>query len=113
MKLQLSRPSPRVSSFPPLLLMVSPTYKGKNRNLVGSIPPEEGVRLPARARGTVGGVEEQSAREFLVESGGLEIDRLVHVIGWLVVAVGGSVLENCLFRCALVASYVAIGRRNI
>src|SRR5260370_4732047 len=112
MKLQLSRPSPRVSSFPPLLLMVSPTYKGKNRNLVGSIPPEEGVRLPARARGTVGGVEEQSAREFLVESGGLEIDRLVHVIGWRVVAVGEPVLENFLFRCARFEGNVAFDGGN-
>jgi len=44
----------------------------------------------------VGGVEEQAAGEFLVESGGLEIDGLIHVVARSVVTVGEPVLKNFL-----------------
>src|SRR5580693_860944 len=67
------------------------------KNSVGGVAAEEGVGLPARARGGVGGVEEETARELLVARGTLEIDGLVHVIAWSVVAVGEPVFENFLF----------------
>src|SRR6267143_1944422 len=60
------------------------------------VAAEEGVGLPAGACGAVGGVEEQAARELLVARGGLEIDRLVYVVGWGVISVGEPVLENFL-----------------
>src|SRR5204863_7542118 len=72
-------------------------YGGNDRNLVGGVAAEKGVRLPARRRGVVGGFKEQAERELLVESRGLEIDGLVHVVGWGVVSVGEPVLEDFLF----------------
>ena len=48
------------------------------------------------ARG-VGGVEQETASELLVARGGLQIDGLVHVVAWSVVAVGEPVFENFLF----------------
>src|SRR5713101_6935738 len=107
MKLQQSRLSLWDSSFPPLLPIPSPHRQNKSQNLVRGVAAEEGIGFPAGTCGSVGGVEEQAAREFLVEGGGLEIDRLIHVVGWRVVAVGEPVLENFLFRCARFEGNVA------
>src|SRR5580704_5136558 len=71
--------------------------KASAKNSVGGVAAEEGVGLPTRARGGVGSVEEQTASELLVARSGLQIDVLVHVVAWSVVAVGEPVFENFLF----------------
>lgn len=60
----------------------------KNRESVGDVAAEERIGLPVRWRGSVGGLEEQTAREFLVEGGGVEIDGLVGIVGGSVVSIG-------------------------
>src|SRR5215472_3615660 len=65
-----------------------------------SVAAEEGILPPLRAVGGIGGVEQQSPGELFVAGGGFEIDRLVHVVGRGVVAVGEPVLEDFLFGCA-------------
>jgi hypothetical protein len=66
-------------------------------NSVGGVAAEEGVGLPARAGGGVGGVEEKAASELLVARGRLQVNGLVQVVAWSVVAVGEPVFENFLF----------------
>src|SRR6267154_4839087 len=58
------------------------------KNLVRGVAAEEGVGLPVRARRSVRAVKEQAAGKFLVGRRGLQIDRLVYVITWGVIAVG-------------------------
>src|SRR2546430_16130882 len=69
-------------------------------NLIGGVAPEERIRLPARTRGSVRRLEQQSPRKLLVARGGFKIHGLVHVVARRVVAVGEPVLENFLLRRA-------------
>src|SRR5712692_9584773 len=67
---------------------------GNKQKLFGGVTAKEGVGLPAWARRSVCGVEEQAAGELLVKGGGLEIDGLIHVVAWGVVAVGEPIFTR-------------------
>src|SRR6266849_7604329 len=62
-----------------------------------SVAAEEGVGLPLGTRVAVGGGDEKLADDFYVECGGTEVNRLVDIVAWCVVALCEPILEDLGF----------------
>ena len=58
------------------------------------VSPEETIWLPLGAMVAIGDVDEQGSDDLFVFRGGGEVDRLVHVVGWRVIALGQPVFED-------------------
>jgi len=80
--------------------------------LLFGVAAEEGVGLPLRGCGAVGGIDQEAADDFLVEGSGFKVDRLVDVIRGRVVALCKPVFEKLLFGRVGRVENVHDDRRN-